>query len=84
MKQSFDAVYENGVFRPVEPLPLVNGLRVSLTIGPPAGPLTPEQIEADLKLGHMCFEGMTEAEQDELEAAILGPQRMAQKKAEKH
>jgi len=76
-KTTFDAVYENGVFRPLEPLPLVDGLRVGLTMGPPEGPLTPEQVEAEFRLLDKMNEGLTEEEIEEIHQLILGPQRLA-------
>jgi predicted DNA-binding antitoxin AbrB/MazE fold protein len=34
MVQTIDAIYENGVFRPQEPVNVANGERVSLTVSP--------------------------------------------------
>ncbi len=70
MGKSFDAVYENGVFTPLEPISLVDGLRVHLTISPPAGPLSKDQIQAMLRLGQSVLEGLTEEEVAEIEADI--------------
>jgi predicted DNA-binding antitoxin AbrB/MazE fold protein len=72
MSNSFEAVYENGVFRPLQPLPLTDGLRVSLTLGPPSGPLTAEQVQAVIRMGQAVFEGFTPEETKDLEADILG------------
>jgi predicted DNA-binding antitoxin AbrB/MazE fold protein len=72
MTNPFEAVYENGVFRPLEPLPLTDGLKVSLTLGPAKTPLTPEQAQALMRLGHAIFEGFSDEELSELEADILG------------
>ncbi len=68
----FDAIYENGVFRPVEPLPLVNGLRVGLSLSPPTGPLSDTNVEAVMRLGQKCFEGLTEEESTALAAGLDG------------
>ena len=67
-----DAVFENGVFKLVEPYELENGMRVGLRIGPPKGPLTREQAEAMQRFGHRVYEGMTEDEITSLEKAIHG------------
>ncbi len=80
-KQTFDAIYENGVFRPVEGVPLVDGMRVGLTLGPSEGPLTPEQIEAELRLLDKMNEGLTEEEIEDIHKHILGPERIAAQKA---
>ena len=41
MVRQLEAVYENGVLRPLEPLPLIESQRVRITISdePPANPL---------------------------------------------
>ena len=72
MAKTFDAIYENGVFRPLEPLPLVDGLRVGLTISPPVGPLTEKDAQAMFRLGGQVYEGFTDEELADLEADILG------------
>lgn len=79
----FKAVYENGVLRPVHPLPLAEGATVEVTItptevaGPPLPrplprPLTPEQAEyarrlAAAKTLQEMF-AIMEAEPDDLPA----------------
>ncbi len=75
MAESFDAVYEGGVFRPLEPVDLVDGLRVRITLSPATGPHTPEQIDAALRLGHRVYEGLTDEEIAEIEADIHYGQR---------
>jgi predicted DNA-binding antitoxin AbrB/MazE fold protein len=70
--KTFDAIYENGVFRPVEPLPLVNGLRVGLSLSPPNGPLSDANVEAMMRLGAKCFEELSEKESAALEAGMTG------------
>jgi predicted DNA-binding antitoxin AbrB/MazE fold protein len=69
---SFDAVYENGVFRPLEPVHLVDGVRLHLTLSPPVGRLTEEQVQAMLRQGQKVFEGFTDEEMAEIEAHIRG------------
>jgi predicted DNA-binding antitoxin AbrB/MazE fold protein len=53
MERTFEAVYENGVLRPLEALPLPNNLRVMVTIAGPgssvqdlAGYFTSDEWEA--------------------------------------
>ncbi len=62
MAESFDAVYENGVLRPLGPVHFVDGLSVHLTVSPPAGPLTKEQVQALLRLGQKVYEGLPDEE----------------------
>ncbi len=76
MAQSFDAIYEDGVLRPLEPLNLVDGLRVRVTLSPPTGPLTEEQVQASLRLGQKTYEGLSDEEIDALEAEILSGRRL--------
>jgi len=73
MATSFDAVYENGVFKPLEPVDLVNGLRVHITLSAPEGPLTKEQIQGMLRLGQRAYEGLTEENIQEIEASFERP-----------
>jgi predicted DNA-binding antitoxin AbrB/MazE fold protein len=67
MADSFDAVYENGVFRPLEPVDLVDGLRVHITLSHAVGPLTEDQVQAMLRLGERVYEGLSEEEIAEIE-----------------
>jgi predicted DNA-binding antitoxin AbrB/MazE fold protein len=73
MSDSFDAVYENGVFRPLESVDLVDGLRVRLTMSHPAGPLTDEQVQALIRLGQRVYEGLSDAQIAEIEASFVSP-----------
>ena len=45
MSIQLEAIYENGVFRPLQPVPLPDQQRVTVTIKPvtPQRPLTPEE-----------------------------------------
>jgi predicted DNA-binding antitoxin AbrB/MazE fold protein len=43
------AVYENGVLRPKEPLPLAEGQTVSLTVAPAQPALSPEEWERQIR-----------------------------------
>ena len=48
MSQHIDAIYENGVFRPEQPVNIANGERVSLTVNPK--PATTEALSDVLDL----------------------------------
>jgi predicted DNA-binding antitoxin AbrB/MazE fold protein len=68
MSQTIGAVYERGVFRPLEPVELPEGERVELAISPAGGYLTPAEMEA---LAGRVYEGLSEEEIDEIEAMAL-------------
>ncbi len=67
LKQSVDAVFENGVFRPLvkRAIPIGEGQQVRLTV---------ETIESPaevLELAMQVYEGLTEQQIDELEHLAL-------------
>lgn len=68
MRQTVDAVYEGGMFRPVAPVDggLTEGQRVRLVVETTRP--TPEEI---LELAGRVFEGLSEEEIREIEDAIL-------------
>ena len=39
-----DAIYENGVFRPVDPIALEEGTRVQVVVDKPVGPADPRTV----------------------------------------
>jgi predicted DNA-binding antitoxin AbrB/MazE fold protein len=41
---TLEAIYENGVFRPVDPVALEEGTRVQIFIDKPAGPADPKTV----------------------------------------
>ena len=73
MTVSIDAVYEAGVFRPLEQVPLDEGQRVSLSVEPLA--LTPEEAEAKLRQWQQVYEGLSAEEVDEIEKIALDRSR---------
>jgi predicted DNA-binding antitoxin AbrB/MazE fold protein len=66
MSETVEAVYEKGVFRPVAPLhgALQDGQRVRLLVEPELA------AETALDLALHVFDGLSEAEVDEIEAVI--------------
>jgi predicted DNA-binding antitoxin AbrB/MazE fold protein len=67
MKQFVEAIYEDGVFRPVLPLELPAGerVRVEIEVKPKA------DVEAMLAEFQKVYEGFTSEEIDDLEKVIL-------------
>lgn len=63
MKSSVDAVYQDGVFRPVRSPELPEGERVRLTVERVAQ-ATPDDI---LKLANRVYEGLSQQDIDEIE-----------------
>lgn len=67
MKQFVEAVYENGVFRPLAPLDLPSGerVRVEIDVNPAV------DVEAIVSQFREVYAGLTPDEITELEAVIL-------------
>lgn len=67
IKRVFEAVFENGVFRPVGPLavPFPEGQQVRLVV---EAPESPEEV---LKLATEVYEGLSDEQIDALEQIIL-------------
>jgi predicted DNA-binding antitoxin AbrB/MazE fold protein len=70
MKQAIDAVYENGVFKPVHPdqIHIPNGQHVTLVVD---NDLLPEP----LRLAASVYEGLSSEEIDEIEKIALDRSR---------
>lgn len=70
MKQTMDAVFEKGVFRPVVPddLPLADGQHVRLTVE--VGDAEPEPLALALKV----YDGLSDADVAEIERIALNRQ----------
>lgn len=66
MKPIIEAVYENGVFRPIqrEGVAIPEGQRVRITI-------TDEEMPESLRLAVSVYEGLTDDEVRDLESIIL-------------
>jgi predicted DNA-binding antitoxin AbrB/MazE fold protein len=68
MKQTIDAVFENGSFRPLDnhSLPFLQGQRVKLIVEAPSEP------QEDLvELATQVYEGLSDKEVDEIEQIAL-------------
>ena len=68
MRQTLDAIFENGTFRPLSnaPLPLSPGQRVRLIVE------TPVEAGADvIELAAQVYEGLSDDQVDEIEQIIL-------------
>lgn len=65
MQHSIDAIYEGGVFRPLEVLPLSDQQRVRLTIECPQ-----EAAERELAEWQQVYSGLTDEEIVEVEKVI--------------
>ncbi|HKQ08230.1 MAG TPA: antitoxin family protein [Blastocatellia bacterium] len=68
MRQTIDAVFENGSFKPVNnpALPFVQGQRVKLIVEAPA-----EAQEDLIDLATQVFDGLSDKEIDEIERIAL-------------
>jgi len=58
MSKTIEAVYENGVFRPLEPVPLPDGEHVQVTV--PEAPIEIQRRLAALEAFESAFENLTE------------------------
>ena len=67
MKQTLDAVYEKGVFRPLQSPELSEGQRVRLEVETPPG----ETVEDILELAANVYEGLSDEQIDEIERVVL-------------
>ncbi len=65
--QTLKAIYENGVFRPLEKPELTEGQSVQLIIDT-TNPLTPQEM---LQLAAEVYEGLSETDVDEIEEIAL-------------
>jgi len=68
MTRKVPAVYEQGVLKPLEPLALPEGQRVTVTVEPVEEQLSPDEI---LDLAHQVYEGLSDEEIAEIEAIAL-------------
>ncbi|QLE59899.1 antitoxin family protein [Nostoc sp. TCL26-01] len=65
--QTLKAIYENGVFRPLEKPELTEGQSVQLIVDT-TNPLTPQEM---LQLASEVYEGLSETDVDEIEEIAL-------------
>lgn len=69
MAQTIEAVYEQGVFKPLQPVKLTEGQKVALSLEPMA--MTREEAEAQLREWQKVYEGLSEEDIVEVEAIAL-------------
>lgn len=71
MARTIEAVYENGVFKPLESVQLEEGQRVQvyLPYEPGSGPTTPEEVADMIRLAHSVFEGLSDQDIAEIESS---------------
>lgn len=69
MGQSIEAVYEHGVFKPLQPVGLAEGQKVSLSVEPSA--LTPAEAEAKLKEWSKVYDGLSKEDIADVETMAL-------------
>jgi predicted DNA-binding antitoxin AbrB/MazE fold protein len=69
MSKTIEAVYENGVFRPVEPIKLEEGQRVQVYVPWVPDELTREQAEQSLRELQEAFSDLTDEEWEDLSKA---------------
>jgi len=67
VKCTLDAVYENGIFRPLKPPELPEGEQVRLMVETP----TKDAATDILRLAAQVYEGLSDAEIDEVERIAL-------------
>ncbi|MBW4555701.1 MAG: antitoxin family protein [Trichormus sp. ATA11-4-KO1] len=65
--QTLKAIYENGVFRPLEKLELAEGQSVQLIVDT-TNPITAQEM---LQLASEVYEGLSETDIDEIEEIAL-------------
>jgi predicted DNA-binding antitoxin AbrB/MazE fold protein len=72
MARTITAVYENGVFRPLQPVDLAEGQRVQVEMPSPAagGPISAEEAEQIMRRLERVGEGLSDEEIAVIEAAI--------------
>lgn len=72
MARTIEAVYEQGVFKPLQPVLLEEGQRVQIYL--PAegklGPATPEEVEEIMRSAHQVYEGLSDEDIEEIEAGF--------------
>ena len=69
MTYAVEAVYEKGVFRPLEPVALEEGQRVALSVKPQA--LSPAEADAKLRAWQEVYAGLSAEDVEEVERIAL-------------
>jgi predicted DNA-binding antitoxin AbrB/MazE fold protein len=67
MARIIEAVYENGVFKPLHPVNLVEGQRVQVMLeAQPSEPLTPQEIQENVRETHRVFGKLSDEDWDDV------------------
>ena len=82
MGKSIQALYERGVFRPLQPVELEDGRRVTLSVEP--GPLSAQEAKCYLSRWREVYEGLSEADIAEVEAIATDRSHFMDSRAEPH
>ncbi|MDQ2731714.1 MAG: antitoxin family protein [Armatimonadota bacterium] len=69
MDEPIEAIYEAGVFKPLEPVTLPEGQKVALTVEPVR--LTPSEARAQLREWNKVYDGLTEQDVTDIESMAL-------------
>jgi predicted DNA-binding antitoxin AbrB/MazE fold protein len=67
MENIFEAIYEDGVLKPLEPIKLPEHQRVTITIQP----LLLEKPDQELESWHQVYAGLSDQEISEIESIAL-------------
>ena len=67
MKETIDAIYEKGVFRPLKPATILDGLKVRLEVET----LTESSTDNLLELAAQVYNGLSNEQIDEIEQIVL-------------
>ena len=67
MENIFEAIYEDGVLKPLEPIKLLDHQRVKITIQP----LLIENPDQELESWHQVYAGLSDMEISEIESIAL-------------
>lgn len=76
MARTIKVVYENGVFRPLEPVYLDEGTEMKMYLPFEPNLATPEERQKTIDEMHEAFDQLSDEEWAEIKAAIMGPERM--------
>jgi predicted DNA-binding antitoxin AbrB/MazE fold protein len=66
MARTIEAVYENGVFKPLQPVELEEGQRVQVWLPTEPVKMTPEQVDEMTRELHESFAELTDEEWEEI------------------
>jgi predicted DNA-binding antitoxin AbrB/MazE fold protein len=67
MESIFEAIYEDGVLKPLEPIKLLDHQRVKITIHP----LVIENPDQELESWHQVYAGLSDKEISEIETIAI-------------